>query len=1170
MDAIPEAKIGKYEILRVLGRGGMGEVLLAQDLDLNRKVAIKRPFKSALEDGLARFQVEARAATLNHRNIPAVYELGVQDGLPFIAMEYVEGRSLDQIISSHLTLDLITKLSIIEQVCSALGYAHLKGIIHRDIKPANVIVQPDGVVKIIDFGIAKMQSADGAMGLTQNSLIIGSLHYIAPERFKGETIDGRADIFSTGVMLYLLLTGSLPFPGAEATAAYKIVNERHIALSTHMHDYPASLDSILDRALAKSPAQRYATAEDFADALHEVIEDLKRNRVGQLYGDAERLSTERKFEPALELLNEAINLDPANTQVRRLRKFVREQQDKIKREENLHGCLERAEEALAAEGLDDALRLLKEAIDCDPDYPGLKERLQLVEEKKRRLDRITTALANAEALRGRDTTGAIRLLERALSEDPGNPALLSAREALARQAESEAQAAKLRDIFDGARRKLAAKDFGAVREALDAARAIDPAHPEIDRVLAEMTRFREQEDRRRVLDEIQRRVHESMQAGSFTQAHEMISRALEKLPTEAALLRLKAEVEGHTRGIEARRLADQAINTARQLSASDPSRALTVVQEALTQMPGEERLIEYEKVLRQQAGSMQAEQQLHRTLQSAREMVDRGQFDTAASILEAFQSRNGSRPETEEFLSFVRDQSAEEHRRHENTQRQAVQDTLAAARQLAQKNDFEAAFELLRNAAESLGQSDDLARANDEVTKARIAYAQTAVGRSIAAAQSALAAKDGKLALEALSAAAAFVSFSDQRRQADWHSASDAAHQLLAARTATPPPPPPPPLLGTDITPPPDLISTPVLVTPPPDDGWSTVTATGATTPITPLTKSQTSGASPSQPSGKSSSGSLLAVLAAVVVLLIGGGAFAWWKLRPSPAAHSYLNITHAPAGATVSIDHGSLQSVDPSGELKTEIQPGERSIEIQKAGYEPFQETVQVRLGETLNYSSISLTKREPPKAPDLPRQNEANEQAPAKLSVQTTPKAHILIDGQVKAIADQAGNFTTTALSPGTHTIDIYLDGFKSAKGKAIVLTAGGEATLTQSLSPSAFNPSHETPKEINTGDAEVEKIRNAHDRFEAAYGSKNIEQLKSEWLDIGKQRSDQMQDIFQKADVVAIHEKCNGVPTITGNDANWRCTEIVQLNKNFFGPNPKTLHFSKIGPKWVLRDK
>src|ERR1700678_1616243 len=367
MDATSAGMIGKYQVIRVLGRGGMGEVVLAQD-DLGRRVAIKKPFKSAMEDGLARFKLEARASTLSHPNIPVVYEMGMQDGLPFIAMEFVEGEPLDKLIASGRPLDLITKLSIIEQVCAGLGHAHQKGIIHRDIKPANVILQPNGVAKIIDFGIAKIQNLEQTSGLTQTSQIIGSLHYIAPERFKGEAIDGRVDLFSAGVMLYLLLTGHLPFAGGEATASYRIVNEAHTKLGQHIHDYPPALDAIIDQALAKDPQDRYATAEDFADALHEVIEDLKKSRVFQLFDDAERLTTESRFAPALELLDEALKLDPANTQARKLRKLVREHQERQKRAERLREIITRADEVLAAENYPEALSLLKEARRLDASF----------------------------------------------------------------------------------------------------------------------------------------------------------------------------------------------------------------------------------------------------------------------------------------------------------------------------------------------------------------------------------------------------------------------------------------------------------------------------------------------------------------------------------------------------------------------------------------------------------------------------------------------------------------------------------------------------------------------------------------------------------------------------------------------------------------------------------
>ncbi len=695
MDTTSAGKVGKYEIIKVLGRGGMGEVLLAQDVDLGRRVAIKRPFKSVLGDGLARFQVEARAATLRHPNIPAVYEMGEQDGLPFIAMEFVEGEPLDKLIEARKPADLMTKLSIVEQVCSALGYAHEQGIIHRDIKPANIIVQPNGVAKIIDFGIAKIQSLDSNTGLTQTSQIIGSLHYIAPERFRGEGIDGRADIFSAGVILYLMLTGHLPFAGGEVTAAYKIVNEAHTALGEHIRDYPPALDGVLDKALAKDPHDRYSTAEDFADALHEVIEDLKRSRVFQLFDDAERLTTESRFAPALELLDEAIKLDPANTQVRKLRRFVKDHQEKVKRAERVREATNRAEEALAAENFEESLNLLKEAQRLDPSFPELKEKIQSVEDRKRRYDKSVNALANAEASRVRgDINGSLRILEDALTYDPGNTRLLAARGTVAKQAESEAKRRRIQEIIETARTEFAARRFPAVDQLLAEAEGIDPSNPDIDLLRRELIRAKEQEERRGILDEIQLTVQEYIRTDRYDLAQDLLNRAIEKLPNENFLHRLKAEVDSAARKFDAERLVDAAISESRDLFSRSPLEALALLQKAIEQMPGEQRLVSYERSLRQQFDSLRVEQLRDDTLLKARELIAGKQFDKAIGVLEAFHVEFANNADVDDLLAFARQELASKQRRV------LVERCMAEARALIHDERLDDAIRLLEPGVE--------------------------------------------------------------------------------------------------------------------------------------------------------------------------------------------------------------------------------------------------------------------------------------------------------------------------------------------------------------------------------------------------------------------------------------------------------------------------------------
>jgi serine/threonine protein kinase len=663
MDKVSSGKIGRYEIIKVLGRGGMGEVILAQDENLGRRVAIKRPFKSAVAEGLARFQVEAKAATLRHPNIPAVYEMGVDDDLPFIAMEFVEGDTLEKIIESKRELDLITKLRIIEQVCSALGYAHDNGIIHRDIKPANIIVQPDGVAKIIDFGIAKLQDDDPNSGLTKASQLIGSLHYIAPERFYGGNIDGRVDIFSAGVTLFKLLTGKEPFTGGEATASFKIMNEAHTSLSAFLHDYPPALDEIVEKSLAKNPDDRYQTGEDFSDALHEVIEELKRTRVTELFSDAERLTTERRFAPALELLDEAIKLDPSNTQARKLRKFVREHQERVRRAERLRECLLKSDEALLSGNFDEALNQLKDAQNLDPASAEIKTKIQSVEEKKRRFESSARALADAERVKGRgDVTGALRIVSKALEEDPDHKKLLALNAVLTRQMEIEAQRGRLLELQEDAARSLAVRDYDAADNLLNEAVAIDPSNPETDKLRRELARTRELEQRRAVLDEIQLRVQEFIRNDAYDQASDLVNRALEKLPNETLLHRLKAEVDGEARKYDVRRIVDLSIAQANELFASSPFEALGVLEKALENIPGEERLVAYERSLRQQLEARRSEQLREDTVLKARELMNARHFDKAVGVLESFQVEFGQHPDVDGLLTFARGELAAQQR----------------------------------------------------------------------------------------------------------------------------------------------------------------------------------------------------------------------------------------------------------------------------------------------------------------------------------------------------------------------------------------------------------------------------------------------------------------------------------------------------------------------------
>jgi len=260
---------GRYQLGEVIGHGGMAEVHSGRDVRLGRDVAIKllRPDLARDPAFQGRFRREAQAAAaLNHPAIVAVYDTGEdsRDGVvtPYIVMEYVEGRTLRDVLAAEGRLLPQRALEITAQICAALEQAHRAGIVHRDIKPANVMLTTAGEVKVMDFGIARAVTGSSAT-MTQTAAVIGTAHYLSPEQARGEHVDARSDIYSTGCVLYELLTGGPPFAGETPVAvAYQHVREDPVPPSRIEPDVNESIDAIVLTAMAKNPANRYATAAD--------------------------------------------------------------------------------------------------------------------------------------------------------------------------------------------------------------------------------------------------------------------------------------------------------------------------------------------------------------------------------------------------------------------------------------------------------------------------------------------------------------------------------------------------------------------------------------------------------------------------------------------------------------------------------------------------------------------------------------------------------------------------------------------------------------------------------------------------------------------------------------------------------------------------------------------
>jgi len=273
-------RLGRYDIVNVLGKGAMGVVYGGTDPRLNRKVAIKTILKSALDEDTAkeysmRFVREAQAvARLNHANIVQVYDFGEEGDVAYIVMEFIKGKELKDFFDANERFEIKEAVHIMGELCEALDFAHEHGIVHRDIKPANVMIDSNGRVKLADFGVARISDADrGAAEKTAVGTVVGTPAYMSPEQIQGGEIDRRTDIFSAGIILYQFLTGEKPFTGSGAwTIAKKIIQDEPPLPSTINAANPPIFDAVVQKALAKTVEARFQTAREFGIALKNALE----------------------------------------------------------------------------------------------------------------------------------------------------------------------------------------------------------------------------------------------------------------------------------------------------------------------------------------------------------------------------------------------------------------------------------------------------------------------------------------------------------------------------------------------------------------------------------------------------------------------------------------------------------------------------------------------------------------------------------------------------------------------------------------------------------------------------------------------------------------------------------------------------------------------------------
>jgi len=796
-------RIGKYDIIEVLGRGGMGVVYKAKDPHLGRLVAIK--MTGGVGDNpelVSRFFREAQStASLQHPNIVTVYELGDCGGNPYLVMEYLEGHSLDAIIGSKRALNVIEQLDIMLAVCRGLDYAHQRKIIHRDIKPANIVVLKDGSVKLVDFGIAHIVGRK----LTMPGQVIGSFNYMSPEQINSKPIDTRTDIFSAGIVLYQLLTKALPFQ-AENTAAtlMKIVHEPPPPLAQFLNVYPPELETILQRALAKDREERYQTVEEFAADLRGVREQVRQEIIHRHLVDASALIEANALSQAKEEVFQALKWDPHHSRAGQLMREIqlriegrpvtrgaaadsreRSSKESVKsdatratnspRPSRLQECLQEARQEIDSRRFASALEILKEAQSLDPGAAQVQELVRSAtvarETEKKSLELTALRAEIRAAIQWKDYAGAMEKTSAGLAKFPGDRGLLELQQILEKERGVAERRSNINQELTSAQKLLEQGREDEVITLLSQALERFGQDTRLDSLL----RFvRENAERKR----LEKRKNDALQAAREQINRKDYSGAIRILEAAGADLEDKAEVEDLLQNVNDLAGAEQ--RKTKIASAADRARSLIGAKayadaiRLLESTLGEIRDEEMEILLAQARKEAAAyRRKLQELLEAAENLLRDEKPEEALKVIEA---------ESSYFYSEPGWQSLRERAGREAEGKQLIQQAISEARTLAEGGQYDAARNRL---AECKSRVPGSAKIDEELARIqhlRVTEGNKLLARAIDEAIQLNGAREYDSAIEKLASAAKFLPDAPATLRLNYENAQKTASDAIIQR----------------------------------------------------------------------------------------------------------------------------------------------------------------------------------------------------------------------------------------------------------------------------------------------------------------------------------------------------------------------------------------------------
>ncbi len=697
-------RLGKYELIEEVGRGAMGRVYKARDPFIGRPAALKT-ISGALAgkpEFLERFYREARSAgTLQHPNIITIYELGQEGDTPFIAMEFLEGESLEKVIERGSVLTIAQKVGFMVPVCRALDFAHKRGVVHRDIKPANVMITKDGDVKVVDFGIARLMDASH----TQTNMIIGTLGYMSPQQIRGERADERSDIWAVGVMFYELLCYQRPFDGANhAALMLNIANDEAqpppLTLKQSSPDFGPALEVLVAKMLHKDIQQRYQTMEEVLFDLEPVWRRLQEAGVADLIANGEELMRAEDYPRARDVLRKALQVDSRNSRAKTLLEEVNARLKRTQIRSQLASLLAKTQALLEDRRYPEAKAEAETALKLDPASTVARE---LLIEAETGAERARLVEQGLRAAKQRLAEGALeeaaQQTQQVLDREAGNTQALALQKQIQDQIARREERNFLADILQNARRCWAEQRLDECITLLTEAQKDFPDDAQVAKLLGTAKQDRAEQQKQQKLAEAKSLLADQR----FDEALAMLESLAKQHPSDAAAQKLRELVLQEKDELLRRQKLQKAIVDLQSLVNTEKfSDAVSRGEKLLKEYPAHAELSEIVNFARGEVAQLERKRNIQDALRSAERKIQDGKFKDAVAVAEKGLARFPREP----GLEAIRDRAREKQKEQEN--RELLHQRFAEIRVKINGGQHTAAVTLAQQTLATLGPNEQV------------------------------------------------------------------------------------------------------------------------------------------------------------------------------------------------------------------------------------------------------------------------------------------------------------------------------------------------------------------------------------------------------------------------------------------------------------------------------